>query len=141
MSSPSSRPPSRRASELLDALPDSERALWATAFYAGLRVGEIRALRWSAVDFDAGVIRVQAGWDDAEGEQETKTDAGLRTIPLVGRLRAELARHRLATGRGDAALCFGRNPTSAFVRSTARSRALRAWKTAGLEPLTPHEAR
>ncbi len=50
-----------RVSDLLDALPPGERAAWATAFYAGLRVGELRALRWSAVDFTAGVIRVQAG--------------------------------------------------------------------------------
>ena len=27
------------------------------------------------------------------------------------------------------------------MRSTVRARALRAWKAAGLEPLTPHEAR
>jgi integrase len=130
-----------RAAVLLDALPDSERALWATAFYAGLRIGEIRALRWNQVDFDAGVIRVQAGWDDAEGEVETKTEAGLRTIPLVGRLRAELARHRLATGRGGDALCFGRSDTTAFIRSTVRARANRAWEAAKLEPPTPHEAR
>jgi hypothetical protein len=42
------------AERLLDALPDSERALWATAFYAGLRVGELRAPRSEHVGFDAG---------------------------------------------------------------------------------------
>jgi integrase len=130
-----------RVTELLDALPDSERAAWACAFYAGLRVGELRALRWAAVDFDAGVVRVEAGWDDVGGEQDPKTAAGVRTIPLVGRLRAELARHRLATGRGPGDLCFGRTASAAFVRSTFRSRALRAWTAAGLEALTPHEAR
>jgi integrase len=110
-----------RATTLLDALPDGERAAWATAIYAGLRVGELRALRWRHVDFDAGVIRVEAGLDDQEGEQDTKTTAGERTIPLVGRLRAELARHKLATGRGDDDLCFGRTAQDAFVRTTARS--------------------
>lgn len=150
-----------RVGELLAALPDAERAAWACAFYAGLRVGELRALRWRHVDFDAGVIRVEAGWDDQEGEQDTKTAAGARTIPLVGRLRTELARHRLAAGRGVDDLCFGRTPQLAFVRSTLRSRALRAWgwalvanekptgprrvwakaHDAALEPLSPHEAR
>jgi integrase len=130
-----------RAAVLLDALPDSERAAWATAFYAGLRVGELRALRWDAVDFEAGVIRVVAGWDDAEGEQDTKTAAGARVVPLVGRVRAELARHKLATGRDGGDLVFGRTASDAFVRSTMRSRALSAWSAAGLEPLTPHEAR
>src|SRR4051812_6714690 len=35
-----------QAAILLAALPDSERALWTVAFYAGLRIGELRALRW-----------------------------------------------------------------------------------------------
>jgi integrase len=151
-----------RAARLLDALPDRERALWATAFYAGLRMGELRALRWRHVDFDAGRIQVEAGWDDCEGEQDTKTAASVRTVPLVGRLRAELARHRLASGRGPGDLCFGETPTRAPVRSTVRSRALRAWgwkqvcnpdpdarpkwiwikvREDALDPLTPHEAR
>jgi len=130
-----------RAADLLDALPEGERAAWATAIYAGLRVGELRGLRWRHVDFDAGVIRVQAGWDDMEGEQATKTTAGERTIPLIGRLRSELARHKLATGRGAYDLCFGRTAHDAFVRSTLRARALRAWEAAGLDPLMPHEGR
>ncbi len=130
-----------RVGGLLDALPMSERAAWATAFYAGLRVGELRALRWSHIDFEAGVIRVQAGWDDQAGEQQTKTQAGERTVPLVGRVRAELARHKLATGRSGDDLVFGRSRSDAFVRSTLRARALKAWKAAELEPLTPHEAR
>jgi integrase len=130
-----------QAARLLDALPDEQRALWATAFYAGLRMGELRALRWRHVDFDAGRIRVEAGWDDYEGEQDTKTAAGVRTVPLIGRLRSELARHRLASGRGPDDLCFGETPSRAPVRSTVRARALRAWKAAGLEALTPHEAR
>jgi len=130
-----------RVGGLLDALPPGERAAWSTAFYAGLRVSELRALRWRHVDFDAGVIRVEAGWDDEEGEQGTKTTAGTRTIPLVGRLRADLARHKLATGRDTGDLCFGRTTDTAFVRTTLRSRALRAWQAAKLDPLTPHEAR
>ena len=62
-------------------------------------------------------------------------------MPLAGRLRAELARHKLATGRTENDLCFGRPASSAFTRSTVRSRANPAWQAAGLEPLTPHQAR
>ena len=150
-----------RVTALLDALPDPERAVWAMAFYGGERVGELRALRVCDVDFDQRVIRVRAGWDDVEGDQDPKTAAGVRTIPLVGRLRAELARHILATRRTGTDLLFGRTATDAFVRSTLRSRALRAWgwktipnpkpngpKTVlakaredALDPLTPREAR
>jgi|SRR4051794_5272615 integrase len=130
-----------RVGDLLEALPEALRAVWTVAFYCGLRVSELRALRWSAVDFNAGVIRVVAGWDDAEGEQDPKTFAGIRTVPLIGRVRAELARHKLATGRDGDDLCFGRTATEAFVRSTLRAHTLGAWKSAKLAPLTPHEAR
>ena len=130
-----------RAATLLDALPASDQALWTTLFYAGLRIGEARALRWEHVDFERALIRVEAAWDDVEGEQGTKTAAGVRTVPLTGRVRAALAAHKLATGRQEKELCFGRTGRDAFVRSTVRSHALAAWRAAGLEPLSPHEAR
>ncbi len=130
-----------RVEELLDALPVGERALWALAFYGGLRVGELRSLRWAHVDFAAGVINVQAAWDDVEGDQDTKTDAGVRTVPLEAELRGDLRAHKLATGRGGDDLVFGRTRSDAFVRSTMRARALKAWEAAGLDALTPHEGR
>ena len=130
-----------RVGDLLDALPDSLRPVWTVAFYGGLRVSELRALRWSAVLFDEGIVRVVSGWDDKEGEQDPKTYAGIRTVPLIGRMRTELARHKLATGRDGDDLCFGRSATEVFVRSTLRQHSLDAWEAAGLAPLTPHEAR
>ena len=149
-----------RAAALLAALPESERPLWATALYAGLRIGELRALRWARVDFEAGVIRVEKGWDDVEGEIEVKTGAGRRSVPLAGHIRCELAALKLRTGRDGDDLVFGRTVTLPFVRSTVRSRALAAWEAANdrtiaeaerrgeeldsktlLQPLTPHEAR
>ena len=47
------------AEQLLAALPDADRTLWATAMYAGLRRGELRALRVEDVDL-AGAIHVRA---------------------------------------------------------------------------------
>jgi len=90
-----------QAAALVAALPVAERALWATALYAGLRRGELRALRWNDVDFDAGVIRVERGWDDDPkvGEIAVKSDAGRRAVPLIGVLRRIIATHKLATGR------------------------------------------
>jgi len=129
------------AQQLLDALPESERALWACAFYGGLRRGELRALRWSDVDFQKGEIRVCRGWDDREGEQEPKTDAGERAVPLAGVLRRVFLAHKLASGRSGEDLVFGRTATLPFTSSTVGIRARKAWKAAKLTPITLHEAR
>jgi integrase len=145
------------AAALIDAVPDSEKALWATAFYAGLRRGELRALRWSDVDLAAepAVLHVRRTWDDAEGEVDVKTEAGCRTVPLTGRLRSLIVEHGLATRRGGDDLVFGRTASDPFTPTTVRLRALKAWgwkrekrewvpsgvPSPPLQPLSPHEAR
>lgn len=129
------------AETLIQALPEPEQAFWALAFYAGLRRGELRALRVDDVDFDAGLVRVRRGWDDIEGEIAPKTFAGKRDVPMMGELRRICRAHRLQTGRHDAQLFLGRTPTDPFYPSTVRARANKAWEAAGLEPLTAHEAR
>ena len=55
------------AAKLIEAVPERDRAVWATAMYAGLRRGELRALRWSDIDLKEGVIRVEHSWDGKEG--------------------------------------------------------------------------
>lgn len=115
------------ARTLLDALPVEDRALWATALYGGLRRGELRALRWSDIDLEGRVIRVERGWDQEEGEQDGKSKAARRTVPIIGRLAPILAAHKLATGRDGDALVFGAEAERSFDPSTIRRRALAAW--------------
>lgn len=129
------------ANHLLAALPTDERALWATALYAGLRRGELRALTWTNIDLAAGRIAVESGWDAVEGEQEAKSDAGRRKVPILAHLRPELVAHKLRTGRDGDELVFGRTAADAFVPSTVRTRALAAWKAADLQPISLHESR
>jgi integrase len=131
-----------RALELIEALPVDQRAYWALAFFAGLRRGELRALRCEDVDFDGERIVVCRGWDDQEGEIPPKSFAGARVVPMSrDPLRAILRAHKLATGRNGSDLFLGRAATLPFVPSTARSRARAAWEEAKLEPITAHEAR
>jgi integrase len=47
---------------LLEALAEADRPLWATALYAGLRRGELMALRVEDIDLAAGLIPVRRGW-------------------------------------------------------------------------------
>jgi integrase len=76
--------PPEYAAKLIAALPVEDQALWATAFYAGLRRGEIMALRWSEVELSpGGVIRVEQAWDDKEGAIEPKFGSR-RKVPVVG---------------------------------------------------------
>jgi integrase len=131
----------REASELLDALPESERPFWATALYTGLRSGELRALRWSDIDLDKRLIRVSRSWDDNGSEVEPKTEGSRRTVPIVPRLAKLLDAHRERTERGDDDLVFGAAASRPFERSTIRRRALSAWKDKGLAPLKVHECR
>ena len=150
------------ASELVAALPDRERALWACAFYAGLRRGELRALRWEDVDLPGRVIHVCRGWDALEGEQDTKSAAGNRRVPILDPLAPELTAHQARTGRDGGALVFGRTATDPFNPETVRRDALAAWgwreaanadpgarpkvihvkaRADALRPITLHEAR
>jgi len=89
----------------------------------------------------ARVIHVQRGWDAVEGEQDGKSAAADRRVPILELLAPELAAHKLRTrGDGDA-LVFGRTATDPFIPSTVRSRALKAWEKAKLKPIGLHEAR
>ena len=49
--------------------------------YAGLRRGEMMALRIEDIDLDQGVIHVRRGWDTLEGEITTKSGRE-RTVPI-----------------------------------------------------------
>lgn len=111
---------------LLSALPEGDRALWASAFYAGLRRGELMALRWGDVDLAAGIIRVERSRDEKDGAIEPKSAAGRRTVPIPAVLRDYLDEYKLRLGR-DEGLVFGSTADRPFTPSNIRLRAQRAW--------------
>lgn len=129
------------AAELLAAVPAGDRAIWATALYAGLRYGELRALRWSSVDLAAGSIRVVESWDAKEGSIAPKTRTSRRSTPLPGLLRDYLMEHRMARGEpaGDS-LVFGSDGVP-FQAAVIYRRADRSWQDRSLGRLRLHQAR
>ena len=131
----------REVEAMLAALSGPHRALWATAVFTGLRRGELQALRWSAVDLGASILRVEASWDRVVGLVEPKSRSGRRSVPIPAALRGELSAQRMrepASGHGFVFSTSGERP---FDPSNALRAARRIWAAAGLRPLGFHECR
>ena len=120
------------ATALIAAAPENDRALWATAFYAGLRRGELMALRWEDIDLSAGWIRVERSWDVRAGLIEPKSRAGKRTVPIATVLREHFAAHALRTGRRTG-LAFSLRSDRPFDPDSLNQRARKTWKQMNTE--------
>ena len=68
------------------------------ALCTGFRKAEIIAVTWGDIDFKAGTINCNKAADLSEGtgNKTPKTDAGIRTVPLLDDLRAVLKRPKAA---------------------------------------------
>lgn len=129
------------ASRLIAALEPRERIVYATAFYAGLRRGELRALRRRHVDLAGGTIEVRQSVScDQREPGDVKTDAGRRQVPIVSALRSELELHFMTAPADPNAFVCGTGDVP-FTPGTIRRRAARAWKAARLEPVPLQSAR
>jgi integrase len=128
------------AARLVAALPEADRALWGTALYAGLRLGELQALTWADVDLAGGTISVVRSLDPKAGPVEPKSRAGRRRVPIAAVLRELLIEHRLGSGR-ESGLVFSRTGEKALAPSAINDRAQRAWRKGGLRPIGLHECR
>jgi integrase len=71
------------------------RAAFGLAAYAGLRLGEVRGLRWEDIDLAAGTVTVRRSLRKDGTEKPTKTEAGERTVPLLPALRRLLVAWKL----------------------------------------------
>jgi integrase len=127
---------------LLDALHPTDRAIYATALYAGLRLGELQALHWHDIDLSDNLIHVRRNWDRQRGFVAPKSRAGNRRVPLAPTLRRELINHRLHQGTGNRGFVFpNHRRTGPFNPSTLTLHATKAWKQTGLTPIGLHECR
>jgi integrase len=133
------------AATLLAALPAEDRAIWATAFYAGLRRGELWALRVGDVDLDDRIIRVRHSEDVIEGQITPKSEAGYRPIPVPEKLAAILGEY-LARLRGGMEpkpddRVFPGERADRFSASALLKRSRRRWEETGLELVGLHDCR
>ena len=127
------------ATALLDALPACDRALWATALYAGLRMGELQALDWADIDLTHNLIHIHRSWDRQAGFIQPKSRAGTRRVPLIQKLRIYLLNHQPTCKSGP--VFPNSSGHRAFNPSTINRRAQTAWNAAGLQRIGLHECR
>jgi integrase len=73
--------------------------IWATALMTGMRSGELFALRWTDIDFDARIISVTRQWTSKNGFGPTKSRK-TRVVPISDGLLQFLKELKLK--RGDA---------------------------------------
>ncbi len=63
--------------------------VWVFALQTGMRSGEMYALKWSDIDFDAGIISVNKQWTSKDGLHELKT-GDWRVVPISKDLKSLL---------------------------------------------------
>lgn len=129
------------ALRLIETSPEQDRCIWALAFFAGLRLGELRALEWGGIDDRTNVIRVTRSWDDREGPIPVKSAAGEREIPIISQLRPHLQNQRHRCSWQPDGLVLGRGATTPFHYNGLYYRSKKAWSEAGIARVTPHQAR
>lgn len=123
------------------AISERDAALYLTAAFTGLRLGELLALPWRDVDFAGETIRVRRSYN-VHGGLETPKSGKVRSVPMVPDVAQALA--RLAERRwftGDENLVFGGDVGGFLDASALRDRYKAALARAGLRPLRFHDLR
>jgi integrase len=80
-----------QASRIINAAKEPYKTLFATAWYTGLRAGELFALTKGDLDFERKTIRVNKSADDKTREiRQPKTRKSVATLPMPSALEAML---------------------------------------------------
>ena len=100
---PTAPPPRTNPVRLLAALETpADRLLVRFLAETGLRVSELKALRWSDLELgDEPVVVVRRRHRLLDGEQETKSERSAGDVPITRELGRELKTHRLRGGHPD----------------------------------------
>jgi len=122
------------------AFDTRDAAIYATAAFAGLRMGELRALHWRDVDFPRSAIRVRASY--AAGELSVPKSGKVRSVPMVDEVAQRLA---VLSNRewfvGDDDLVFCEEGGTWLNDYRLRRRYATALNAAGLRRLRFHDLR
>jgi integrase len=127
---------------LIAASEEPVRTIVMLATLAGLRIGEILALRWGGINLAAGTLRVEETcYHGRFGTPKTK--ASRRELPLPAAVVQALLTHRpRSSDVSDEALVFCTSNGTPLASNNLRKRQLRpACLRAGLAPINWHTLR
>ena len=120
--------------------PSRKVAIFLTAAFTGLRMGELIALRWRDVDFAGATIRVRGSF--AAGYLTTPKSGKVRAVPMAPDVATALAQLGARENWiGDDDLVFAGEVGSYLDGSALRRRYKQALGRAGLRPLRFHDLR
>ncbi len=117
-----------------------DAAIFLTAAYAGLRLGELRSLRWRDLDFGKRLIHVRHSY--VMRNEDAPKSGRVRSVPMIDQVAValdQLSRRNGWTGEED--LVFV-NPSGEHIEDSAlRRRFYAALKAAGLKHIRFHDLR
>jgi integrase len=122
------------------AASEQDGAVYLTAAFTGLRMGELLSLRWRDVDFAGSTVRVRASY--YAGQLTTPKSGKVRAVPLapdVVSVRAQLGDRLNWIGEDD--LVFPGEGGDYLDGSALRRRYKSALASAALRPLRFHDLR
>jgi integrase len=130
---------------LAHAVGAEHRLLVLLACFAGLRLGELQALRRRHVDLDRAAIRIVEQTlvlrDGTHLTGPPKTDASVRVIALPDAVVDELRKHLVAVPEDPDVFVFGRPGNRPFRRATLYTAWHAATKRLGMEGFRIHDLR
>lgn len=122
------------------AISELDGAIFLTAAFAGLRLGELRGLRWADVDLTKRLIHVRRSY--VMGEAGPPKSGRVRSVPMVDDVAEALTRLRERERfTGDDDLVFAGPLGNPFEDSALRRRFYAALERAGLKHIRFHDLR
>lgn len=128
--------------QILSVAGDVEKNLFQFAFFSGLRTSELIGLLWADVDFKENTVNVSRAVINGK-EKGTKTEKGVRTIPLLPQAIEALKGQRELTGFKKGRVFL--NPKTNCSFSTDKQVRESLWrpllKKAGVRYRNPYQTR